>query len=60
MREQHLDGIVLTETKTAESPEDLFRPVPGSGAVLGFFMFLALVIRVASSSSLVPLPASAI
>ena len=30
MREQHLDGMVLTETKTAESPEDLFRREPGS------------------------------
>ena len=33
MREQHLDGIVMTETKTAESPEDLFRRQPGSGAL---------------------------
>ena len=32
-RELHLDGVVVTETKIAENPEDLFRRASGSGAI---------------------------
>ena len=32
-RESHFDGVIVTETHSAENPVDLFRRQPGSGAI---------------------------
>ena len=33
LREHHFDGVIVTETKIVDDPEDLYRRIPGTGAL---------------------------